>query len=247
MTMTISNTSPRCTESSTIRSTYSIALLTALSCLFGCGSQLEADQDMDTMQASVDTRARLGIDVWGTYMQGSERRVVALDAAGAVLTEMDVQSVSDDTLQFLIYPEGEKLTVSSDGKFSQSTSDQARALVEALSADSTSHSFAPHERDSAMSTDKRINAVSQALTSIAWESDFERGGGLFGYRDTFDAGWGCGGAYRTYYDSYVIDGSANCYIERWVSDDPTDCRVRLHIGISAFGGATCRAIAYVDR
>jgi hypothetical protein len=195
--------------------------------------------EIASLAASAGTRADLGVATWQTYEDDAGRWVLALDANGGQVARLHAVPTGDDQLELTVSPGDEVLTIARDGKLSGPGAPRYGALATALYADAQAKPF--------LTATATAQLAAANNDSLQWQEDFQRSGGLFGYRDNFDAGYGCGGWWRSYYDYYVTGGSANFYIERWLSNDPTDCRVRVHIGISAFGWANCRALVYVNR
>jgi hypothetical protein len=223
------------------------SVLTALACaaFVGCAdADGAAQEEMDRLPASTATTASTGVTTWATGIDDGERTVMGIDADGGVVTRWRAAHLDEDRLA-LTAPEGAApIVLARDGAITGATSAAEAALVRALFADSQGRAFTAPSPEPVADVGTDTAALSATL---AWVTDYPRGGGLFGYSETFDAGHHCpGGRPRWYYDAYVTQGGGNCYIERWKTDDEHDCSVRLHIGVSAFGGVTCRGLAYIQ-
>jgi hypothetical protein len=219
--------------------------LAASSFALGCSAQGDGEEQpqITFMAASDETRAGLGVARWGTYEEGAGRHILAFDEGGTALLDMRAEPNGADALRFTD-PQHRTVTLGRDGSLDGSA--PWSAVLSALYTDAKTRAFSP-PGDERTTDEEPVASSEQALTTLVWQTDYPRSGGLFGYSETFDAGWGCfAGRHRDYADAYTVAGSTNCYVERWLSDDPTDCRVRLHIGISAFGGGTCRGLAYAS-
>jgi hypothetical protein len=202
----------------------------------------EAGEVQAELTASTETLARYGIGKWEVFPAGQDTvRFVGRAKDGQDLAQIQVRSVSESSARVaLLKPEAAEADVDGNGVFVGDVSASARALLQALYADTAAakgvNAVPASEPDS-------IGTSQQAL-SIGYQGHIPYWGGWFGYRDNYNVGGWCpNGGTRSFADAYSNNG-ASCWVNRWASSQVNDCTINLHLGINAFASDICNWYAY---